>query len=91
MNKMISEYYTVTSSSEFHEIERLREKARHDEAQILYQTAQKNRQEGFQIGRQEGKMQVKLEAAKKLKDFGIPLDQIVKVTNLTHESCKRPR
>ena len=89
MNKMTSEYYAITASSEFREIERLREKVRHDEAQILYQTAQKNRQEGFQIGRQEGKMQVKLEAAKKLKDFGIPLDQIVKVTNLTSEEVAR--
>lgn len=36
MNQAINAYYTITASSEFREIERLREKARHDEAQALY-------------------------------------------------------
>ena len=36
MNQAINAYYSITASDEFREIERLREKARHDEAQALY-------------------------------------------------------
>lgn len=44
MSQAISAYYTITASSEFRERERLRAKARHDEAQALYNNAErKNR------------------------------------------------
>ena len=36
MNQAINAYYSITASSEFQEKERLRAKARHDEAQALY-------------------------------------------------------
>ncbi|KAI4449552.1 hypothetical protein C823_004081 [Eubacterium plexicaudatum ASF492] len=36
MSQAINAYYKITASSEFREKERLREKARHDEAQALY-------------------------------------------------------
>ena len=36
MEQAINAYYTITASSEFREAERLREKARNDEAQALY-------------------------------------------------------
>ena len=35
MEQAINAYYMITASSEFRELERLREKARHDEAQAL--------------------------------------------------------
>ncbi len=35
MNQAVNAYYTITASSEFREKERLREKARHDEAQAF--------------------------------------------------------
>lgn len=41
MSKAIKAYYTITASSEFKELERLRAKARHDEAQALYHAEQK--------------------------------------------------
>ena len=50
MDKAISAYYTITASSEFREIERLREKARHDEAQALYHAKLEGRLEGRQEG-----------------------------------------
>ncbi len=37
MEQAINAYYTITDSPEFQEIERLRAKARHDEAQALHQ------------------------------------------------------
>ncbi len=36
MSQAINAYYTITASSEFREKERLRAKARHDEAQALH-------------------------------------------------------
>ena len=36
MSQAINAYYTITASSEFREKERLREKARHEEAQALH-------------------------------------------------------
>ena len=39
MEQAINAYYMVTASPEFQELERIREKARHDEAQALYHAA----------------------------------------------------
>jgi predicted transposase/invertase (TIGR01784 family) len=50
MNQMISAYYSITASSEFREMERLRDKARHDEAQALYSAERKGREEGVDVG-----------------------------------------
>ena len=36
MEQAINAYYTITASSKFREIERLREKAGHDEAQAMH-------------------------------------------------------
>ncbi len=42
MSQAINAYYTIMASSEFREKERLREKARHDEAQALFHTKSLN-------------------------------------------------
>ena len=69
MNQAINAYYTITASSEFREKERLRAKARHDEAQALY-NARKDRD---------------IEIARNLLEMNIPHDQIAKATDLTLE------
>ena len=77
--------------SESHEIERLRKKARHDEAQALYHAEQKGIQKGIQQGIQKGIQQgiqkgaaeEKLEIAKNLLKINLPLDQISKATGLS--------
>ena len=48
MSQAINAYYTINASSEFHEKERLRAKARHDEAQALYNA---RREEKFEIAK----------------------------------------
>lgn len=58
---------TITASPEFREIERLRAKARHDEAQALY----------------HAKRERDVEIAKNLLKMGMPLNQIVQATGLT--------
>ena len=73
MSQAIDAYYTITASSEFRERERLYEKARHDEAQALYDVEQK----------------VKIEIAKKLLGLNIPPDQIALATSLTHEEIEK--
>ena len=69
MSQAINAYYTITASSEFCEKERLRAKARHDEAQALY-NARKERD---------------IEIARNLLKMNMPHEQIVKATDLTLE------
>ena len=57
MNQAIDAYYSISSSSEFREVERLRAKARHDEAQALQNATQKGIQMGIQQGIQQGVQQ----------------------------------
>lgn len=75
MNQAINAYYSITASPEFHEIERMREKARHDEAQALHTAEQKGMQKGIQ--------QEKIGIARNMIKIGMPLQQIVAVTGLT--------
>lgn len=73
MSQAINAYYTITASSEFREKERLRAKARHDEAQALHNA---RREEKFEI-------------ARNLLKMNIPYDQIAKATDLTLEEIRR--
>ncbi len=72
MSQAINAYYTITASSEFREKERLRAKARHDEAQALY-NARKERD---------------IEIAKKLLKRNRPVDEIVEDTGLTYQEVE---
>ena len=63
----------ITASSEFRERERLFEKARHDEAQALY----------------NAEMKGKTEIARELKNMGMPFDQIEQATKLSHAEIER--
>lgn len=81
MNQAINAYYTITASSEFRERERLYEKARHDEAQALYHAEQK--------GVQKGKLEGKIEIARKMKEIGTPFDQIMLLTDLDYSEIER--
>ena len=103
MEQAISAYYSITASAEFREIERLREKARHDEAQALYNAEQKGMQKGIQKGLQKGMQQGmqkgmqqgmqkgKSEIAKNLIEMGMPVNQIAAATGLTHEEIENLR
>ena len=84
MEQAINAYYTITASSEFRELERLREKARHDEAQALYHAEQK----GIRKGIQQGISERNIEIAKNLLDMGMPLDQIVRATGLPYHEIE---
>ena len=79
MEQAINAYYSITASPEFREIERLREKARHDEAQALYHAEQIGMQKGRQEGRQEGM----IEFARTMLADGEPVSKIMRYTGLT--------
>jgi len=66
MNQAINAYYTITASSEFREKERLRAKARHEEAQALHHAEQKTR----------------VEIARKMLEIGEPVEKIMLLTDL---------
>ena len=70
MSEAINAYTAITSSREFQEVERLREKARHDEAQALYDAELKGMEKG------------KAELIRNLVNAGMPFDQIVKMLGL---------
>jgi len=69
MSQAINAYYTITASSEFREKERLRTKARHDEAQALYNTERK----------------AKIEIARNALKKNIPVEDISDITGLSCE------
>lgn len=73
MSQAINAYYTITASSEFREKERLRAKARYDEAQALY-NARKERD---------------IEIAQNMIADGEPVEKIVRYTGLTKESIEK--
>ena len=85
MEQAISAYYSITASEEFREIERMREKARHDEAQALHNAEQKGMQKGIQKGISERNIEI----AKNLVKLGVPLQQIVTATGLTKEEVEK--
>jgi predicted transposase/invertase (TIGR01784 family) len=71
MREAISAYHQITVTPEFQEMERLRSKARHDEASALFGA------------KQEGRRDEKLDIAKNLLGIRLPLDQIIAATGLT--------
>ena len=83
MEQAINAYYTITASPEFREIERLREKARHDEAQALYHA----KLEGIQQGASDRNIEI----ARNLLKINLPLEQIATATGLTTEEIENLR
>lgn len=67
--------------TEFREAERLREKARHDEAQALHHA----KQEGIQQGVSERNIEI----ARNALQMGMTIDDIVKLTGLARDEIER--
>lgn len=79
MEQAVNAYYTITASPEFREVERLREKARHDEAQALHHA------------KQEGISERNIEIARNALQMRMPVTDIAKLTGLTHEEIENLR
>lgn len=76
MSRAINAYDTITASSEFCEKERLREKARHDEAQALYNARRE--------ARREEKLKIVGHALRK----NMTVDDIADITGLSREKIE---
>ncbi len=76
MNQAIEAYRQITVTPEFREAERLRSKARHDEAQALYNVEIKTRRDE------------KLGLALKLLKRKRPIDEIIEDTELSREDIE---
>lgn len=83
MSQAIDAYYTITASSKFREMERLRAKARHDEAQALHHAEQKGEQRGEQRGMQKGMSRRSVEIARNALEMQLPVDTIQRLTGLS--------
>ena len=80
MSEAISAYHSVTASSEFRELARLRAKARHDEAQALYNAERK--------GKAAGETEKAFAIARRLAKMGLPIDKIITATGLSLEEIE---
>ena len=83
MSEAINAYYSVANSSEYREMERLREKTKHDEAQALYSAEQR--------GIKQGKTEGIIEVARNLIADNMPLEQVMRVTGLTLNEIEKLR
>ncbi len=88
MSKAINAYYSITASSEFRELERLRAKARHDEAQALHHAELKGKAIGRAEGIAEGEARGKAEIARKMLKRNRPMNEIMEDTGLTCEEIE---
>ena len=75
MNEAISAYRTITASPEYREMERLREKAKHDEAQAL----------------RAAEIRANAKVAQRLIRMGLPTQQVVEATELTPQEVESIR
>ena len=75
MEEAIQAYHSITATPEFREIERLRSKARHDEAQAIWNAERKKT----------------MTIAKNLFEMDIPVDKIITATGLTCEEIENLR
>jgi predicted transposase/invertase (TIGR01784 family) len=82
INKAIDAYYEITSSPEFREIERLKEKIRHYEASALSHA----QDEGETKSQADGKVECIAQIAQNLKTMGFSNEQIQTITGLPTET-----
>ena len=80
MKQAIEAYRHITVTPEFREAERMRSKARHDEAQALYNAERKGRDEGMR----EGMLSVARSLLRKI----MPISEIADVTGLTRDDVE---
>jgi len=92
MAQAVNAYKQITKMPDYQELERIRSKARHDEAQALSNARKQGQiegqQQGLQQGMQQGQRKANEETAKMLLALGDPVDKISAVTNLSHEEIE---
>ena len=72
-------YHIMSEEEKLQELARLREKALHDEASALSTARKEGREEGRAEGREQGRDEREDELVKRMRENGIPEDQIQKI------------
>ena len=85
MSDAIKDYRDIVVSEEFNELQRLREKAEHDEAQAIADAVEV----AVTVAVADAVEQERKNTAQKLLTKNIPLDQIVEVTGLSKEEVEK--
>jgi len=86
MKQAINAYHSITVSPEFHELQRIRDRASHDEAQALYNAMLV----GEARGRAEGEAKA-LAIIRNMLKRNRSVDEIMEDTGLTREEIERLR
>jgi len=81
MQQAIEAYHHVSASAEFRELERLRDRTRHNEASALNNAERK--------GLQKGRREAFIELARKMKIKGADVEYIIEMTGLTLNDIRR--
>jgi predicted transposase/invertase (TIGR01784 family) len=97
MTQAVAAYRHVSASGEFRELERLRAIARHNEASALAHAERKGREEGWKKGSEEGQQEgwrkgieeERKKNAKAMKDEGIDIATIAKITGLEVDDIRK--
>ena len=84
MSEAINAYRIITASPEYRELERLREKAKHDEAQALLAAELRGEARGEARGESRGVSKV----AQTLIGMGLPIQQVIQATGLTPQEVE---
>ena len=84
MSEAINAYRIITASPEYRELERLREKAKHDEAQALLAAELRGDARGEARGEARGVSKV----AQTLIGMGLPIQQVIQATGLTPQEVE---
>jgi predicted transposase/invertase (TIGR01784 family) len=83
MQQAIGAYRSGSATPEFREIERLRSKARHDEAQALKHARLEGLSAGRYEGLSEGRNAERIQIVRNMAHIGMDVDTIAKATKLT--------
>jgi len=81
MEQLVEAYHSVVGLPEFHEIERQRERARHNEASVLYNAKREGREEGREEERQDN---IKL-----MYQLGLSIEAIAGAFNFPVKDVKK--
>ncbi len=89
IRKAKTQLYKLSLDKKTIEQYRIREKALYDEISALENSREKGLKEGVKIGKEEGRIEEKINLAKKSITEGLPISLISKLTGLSEEEIKR--
>jgi len=88
MAQAVNAYKQISATKEYQELERIRERARHDEAQALGNARRQGEEAGRKEGEIKGRKENQKETAKRLFSIGLSINDIIVATELSREEIE---